>query len=187
MKPAIITLILLCSIGFCEPLIQTEITYKGQQVTIYCYGTTPGSARGNPLIFTSFEKQIQKLKSRLNNSRRPLAEAEKERLKRTLKRLKAYKKLGETACSNIGNGNFDLDGNVTPVGKERFGIPQHLSANISEGRRVYLNYCTCHGERTNYTFPVLRDRIKRPPMFFDEQQISDQALAHLTAYFNRFR
>lgn len=176
----LLLLLLFVSIGTSQSLIQTEIIYKGRVVYIYCLGTTPGTAKGDLLVFSSFKKQIKKLESKPKTLK-----TEKQ-----LKKLKSLRKLGSSACKNINrdNANFDINGNATAIGKALFGIPIQLEANISQGKTVYLTYCTgCHVERTNYTFPVVREAIKQSPMLFDETQIPDQTLAHLIAYFNRFR
>ncbi|GEM_PF-5665400 len=173
-------LLLLASLGYAQSLIQTEIVHKGRVVSIYCLGSIPGTAKGDLLVFTSFKKQIKRLLSK------PLT----PKIEKKIKKLKAYKKLGTPACENINrdSGNFDLNGNATIAGKTLFGIPLHLEANITQGRAVYETYCVgCHVERTNYTFPVVREAIKQSPMLYDESQIPDQTLAHLIAYFNRFR
>lgn len=177
MRVVIISLFI-TSLALAQQLVQTEITYKGKQVSIYCFGDTPGTAKGEILIFSSFKSQIKKLRSKQLTPK----------LERKLKRLRSYRRLGTPVCQGLNSGNFDLDGNATLEGKVLFGIPTNLVANISQGRQVYLTYCTgCHAERTNYTFPVVREAIKQSPMLFDEIQIPDQSLAHLIAYFNRFR
>ncbi|RIL10492.1 MAG: hypothetical protein DCC75_04260, partial [Proteobacteria bacterium] len=89
--------------------------------------------------------------------------------------------------SSPTSANFDNAGNVTAVGKSLFGIPPHLSGNITLGRSIYNSYCTgCHIERNNRTFPVLRSRIAMSPMLYDSAQIPDDMLANLVAYLNRF-
>lgn len=175
-----LAILIFISIVSAQSLVQTEIVHRGNVVSIYCLGTAPGTAKGDLLVFTSFKKQIKKLKSK------PLT----PKIEKKIKKLKAYKKLGSPACENINrdSGNFDLNGNATTTGKTLFGIPLHLEANITQGRAVYETYCVgCHVERTNYTFPVVREAIKQSPMLYDESQIPDQTLAHLIAYFNRFR
>ena len=177
---AVLLLLLVSSVALAQSLTQTEIVHKGRIVSIYCFGSVPGTAKGDLLVFTSFKKQIKKLKSK------PLT----RKIEEKIKKLKANKKLGTPACENTNrdSGNFDLNGNATATGKTLFGIPLHLQANITQGRAVYETYCVgCHAERTNYTFPVVRESIKQSPMLYDESQIPDPTLAHLIAYFNRFR
>lgn len=83
---------------------------------------------------------------------------------------------------------FDAAGNLTAYGKAQLGVPATLEANITRGRTAQDGYCTgCHIERTFYAFPVLRERIAQPPMFYDSSRVPDQTLADLVAYLNRFR
>ena len=92
-----------------------------------------------------------------------------------------------TSTPNPG-GNFDANGNVTAAGKAAFGIPSNLSANRSQGQTLHSQWCAgCHGEKTNRSFSSLRSSIAEPTMGFTTAQISDQTLAHITAYLNRFR
>jgi hypothetical protein len=93
-----------------------------------------------------------------------------------------------TTGGNVGEGNFDNDGNVTSTGKALFGIPDSLSANVSRGKLVHDQQCVgCHAPKTNKSFSYLRTEIAKSPMFIDTTRMPDATLADLTAYINRFR
>ena len=165
---------------------KTSVTYKGKRTTIYCYKGTAGTSKvsGSSAKFTSYKYLLSK--------------TSRTRSRSTYDKYQSLDLLGKKACKsasatptptpNPQTGNFDNNGNVTAAGKAIFGIPSNLSANISAGRTVQQVKCTgCHVERTNYTFPVVREKIKQSPMLFDEEQVPDQQLANLVAYLNRFR
>lgn len=86
------------------------------------------------------------------------------------------------------DANFDLLGNVTPKGKSEFHIPAQMEANVNDGLSVFrdLGCDGCHEAKINRTFDYLRLRTSGDPMYFSTEELPDQALAHLTAYLNRF-
>jgi hypothetical protein len=93
-----------------------------------------------------------------------------------------------TPTSGSSTGNFDAQGNVTAKGMALFMIPAGLSANIDRGKLVYDLNCTgCHAAKTGRPFTTLRSKIAEAPMDYDSSEITDAALADLTAYLNRFR
>ncbi len=168
-------------------LKETTVTYKKKRERVFCYKGTPGTIKtsSGKTLFTSFAVQRSKVS--------------RTRSKSKYDRLTALISLGKKECKRIGTpnpnptpnpqtGNFDVNGNVTDAGRALFGIPAGLAANITTGRGIYQTNCTgCHAERTNYTFPVVREKIKLSPMLFDEAQIPDAQLAQIIAYLNRFR
>ncbi len=82
---------------------------------------------------------------------------------------------------------FDSNGNLTATGKEKYGIPSNIStANLTAGSSVHKAQCSgCHNEKgTGRSFTALRKDIESSPMFITG--ISDQNLADLVAYLNRF-
>jgi hypothetical protein len=83
------------------------------------------------------------------------------------------------------SGNFDGTGNVTAQGKIEFNIPSNLSANIGRGRDRWFGTCReCHSvEKTGRDFVTLKNVLPRSPMFIN---LSDNTVADLTAYLNRF-
>lgn len=168
------------STALAAELRPVTITYlKGQTLvtaTIQCMGKVPGQTKRG--VFTSLKKQISAYRSAGGGGAR-------------LRNLKAMQAAGKAKCASPVtpgiNGNFDGFGNVTPAGKIAFEIPLHLSATISGGRAVYESMCSeCHGERLNYHFPILRTRTALEPMFFSIEELTDQDVADLTAFFNRF-
>lgn len=83
------------------------------------------------------------------------------------------------------SGNFDSAGNVTSQGKTEFRIPSNLSANIGRGRDRWFATCReCHSvEKTGRDFGTLKNVLPRSPMYIN---LSDNSIADLTAYLNRF-
>lgn len=152
----------------------------------------------NTSTFTSYATEIKKIQRSILRA----TGKKKTSLQKKLKTYKARQKTDNPVCalgppiqtptplptSSPGSGVFDPLGNVTETGKNLLQIPSGLSANISRGKTVYLSNCVgCHIERTNRTFSDLRFNTSRPPMFFNEQRLTDIDLADLTAYLNRFR
>ncbi len=82
--------------------------------------------------------------------------------------------------------NFDSSGNVTAAGKALFTIPSSLSANKSRGQTVWSSTCrACHSsEYQNKRYVDLVNVLPAAPMFV---HISNNQLADLVAYLNRFR
>ncbi len=124
----------------------------------------------------------------------------KAKLKLKLKKYKKREKEGNLACatgpdnsnppggSPPSGGNFDLQGNVTEIGKINFGIPANLSANVDVGLGIYNSMCVgCHTANLNRSFTDYREKTKLSPMLYDEISLPDNNLANLTAYLNRFR
>lgn len=151
-------------------------------------------------------------KQQMKNAKKDLKTAsgkKREKLLKLIAKLRPTMKTGTAACENgpgqdpdptssgtprptstppPSGGNFDANGNVTSQGKAAFGIPSNLSANRSQGQTLHAQWCAgCHGEKTNRSFSSLRTSIAEPTMGFTPAQISDQTLAHITAYLNRFR
>lgn len=179
-------------------LKSTKISYKigssTKSKTIYCLSKTPGTAKSatGGVLFTPVATTIAKLKANKVTGIK-------------LQTQLAIKKAGSSACSKLESGgtvptpssgatptptfrpsNFNGNGDVTASGKEAFGIPSSASGNISTGRTLSNSYCSCHGEKIGLSFPTLRAAIAQSPMFFDSNQISDDMLASITAYLNRF-
>jgi cytochrome c553 len=173
----------------------------------------PGELRSNSFI--SYQSQIKKLRANLVRSTEPKRTTIQRKIKTAKAKNREYKALCEAGPNNYSGGvtptiapkpttgstipvvnptknpsapNFDANGNVTSTGRELFQIPVAVSANMQRGKVVQENLCgTCHLERTNRTFSYLRFRTAQDPMFFDQVTLSDQDLADLTAYLNRFR
>ena len=93
--------------------------------------------------------------------------------------------------------NFDNQGNVTDAGKDCFRIPRALSANVLEGSQHVNQYCvTCHGPNLldvpnailfDREFTFTRERTRVSPMNFNEQSLTDDVLADIAAFLNRYR
>jgi hypothetical protein len=158
----------------------------GKPSSKWVAGTLIGSQKD---YFISYATEIKNAKADILRA----SAAKKKKLLAKIKSLSAKLSPGSTACKNgppttpTPTGNFDSFGNVTAAGKLRFGIPQYLSASISQGRTVQnLNCNGCHLERVDYTFSTLRQKIAQAPMYYDSSQIPDSDLAQLTAYLNRY-
>jgi hypothetical protein len=178
-------------------VVSTSISYKisgkTKTKTIYCLGKVPGTVRSisEGLLFTPIATTIAKLKAKKITGIK-------------LQTQIAIKKSGAKACAQLvpgssptpSNGatptptlspsNFTGTGDVTASGKAVFKIPSNLTANISKGRALSASYCSCHTDKLGKTFPVLRTSIAVAPMYFDSTQITDQMLADITAYLNRY-
>lgn len=173
-------------------LKETSVTVNKKKKRIFCYGKVSGTAkaREDKLNFTPFSQAIKKLTARSQRAKKAELVILKKAADKECKKIALLPTPTPTASPtpSIPIYNFDSMGNVTAQGKITFGIPQHLSGNISIGRNIYLTNCVgCHIERNGRTFPQYRDIIARSPMLFDEFQIPDQELADLVAYMNRFR
>jgi hypothetical protein len=171
-------------------LVSTSVTYKvgstSKHKVIYCLKRVPGNAKSvtGGLLFTSFATTISQLTARHIGGTQ-------------LATFVALNTAGKIACKKAAatipsptptpsNLNFDANGNVTPQGKIAFGIPSNLSGNITAGHQLSASYCTCHVERIGASFPFVRAQIAQPPMLFDSTQITDDMLANIIAYLNRF-
>jgi len=84
---------------------------------------------------------------------------------------------------------FDANGIMSDAGKVFLNIPTNLSAGITEGQALLSQYqCTnCHSERLNRSFDTYKENLRRPPMNFNEVNLPNADLAHITGYLNRFR
>lgn len=156
--------------------------------------------RGDLRTFSTYAKEIKTMKKQIISA----SGTKKRKLQTKLKKYQSYQKIDSPIClqgppilqtptptplpTSAPGGIFDSAGNVTENGKTVLEIPSIFSANITAGKSVYLSNCVgCHIERTNRTFTDLRTNTSKPPMFFDETRLSNQALSDLTAYLNRFR
>lgn len=78
---------------------------------------------------------------------------------------------------------FDSEGNTSA-----FGIPSGLKGNINAGRTVWTSTCqSCHAaEKTNRSYGQTKASVRVVP---DMQalQLTNQQIAHVTAYLNRGR
>ena len=188
--------------------ISVEFREKILERYIFCYDGIPGTlkTRGNNHIFSSFSGQIAMIKKKdPNSSKIPLLRAINIAGKKSCIAVKpspsptpanplpppsstAIPSPTSTPTNSIPGGNFSSSGDVTESGKLFFEIPNDLNANVSRGRVVYQSNCIgCHEERLNYPFSSIDFNIRRPPMLFDDAQISRQQRADLVAYLNRFR
>jgi chorismate synthase len=145
--------------------------------------------------FVAYSSQVKKLKVSARSARAP----KKTKLLTKIKNLRAAIAAGKESCASgppqgssptptpSGLGNFDAQGNVTASGKALFGIPASMSGNIGVGRAIYTAQCSCHGDMLNRSMPDYRSAISESPMFFSSSDVTDQMLADLTAYLNRYR
>lgn len=145
--------------------------------------------------FVPFSTQVKKLKVKVRSARPP----KKGKIRNKIKNLRAAIAAGKTMCAAgppLGGsplplppslGNFDAQGNVTAAGKAVFGIPSALNGNIGMGRSIFESQCSCHGDMLNRSMPEYRSAISQAPMYFSTSEITDQMLANLTAYLNRYR
>lgn len=181
---------------------------------ISCYKNIPGvvKTKGDKLLFTAYSESLRTLK--LKKKVGLPVSARKLREVKTLKKegLGACTQVvplpsqtptptpaptpepGSTptptpTATPVPQGNFDLFGNVTEKGKAAFGIPSNFEASITTGKGVHdLKSCGgCHDQKLNKSFSYLREKTKLSPMFYDENSLTDQELAQLTAYLNRFQ
>lgn len=163
--------------------VKYKVSNQSYKKRIQCYRTTPGIAKSvtGGLRFTSFAKIISDLKAKRASSR-------------DVETNKQLNSAGKKACASSTpaptptpeQGNFDGAGNLTAKGKIAFGVPDNLSGNITAGGAISRSYCTCHEERLGREFYSVRSAITQPPMSFTTGEISDQTLADLIAYLNRF-
>lgn len=111
-------------------------------------------------------------------------------------RAKLVPSTGASAMSNMAvlvytepvssSGNFDSQGNVTDIGRELFAIPDSLNANISIGRTIHQQNCSgCHSEKLSRSYLTLVNILPLSPMYITN--LSNQEIADLAAYLNRFR
>lgn len=198
-----------------EQLVSTSITVtvkgKASTHTIFCQGLVPGTAkqRGALVKFTPYTTTINATRKKTPSSKRlPLLRAILKAGRKECKSIRDNPPATETPgapfppappvasptatpiaapTATPPTGNFDNRGNVTEKGKLAFGIPSHLSGNVTAGKQVVTSFCTgCHQERIGWSYPAIDTAIRRSPMLYDESSISRQQLADLVAYLNRF-
>lgn len=138
-------------------------------------------------VFIPYVIQLKKIKRSIKRKGRAT-----RKLRRQLKDLKQIRKQGDKSCLHGGSDSnepfFDVQGNMSSRGRQLLGIPANLESNIFIGKNVFEYHCTgCHNAQVNRTFPMYRSRTSDAPMFFTEELLPDEDLAHLTAYLNRFR
>jgi len=207
-KPIIILMALSFAVSnptaFAQPkgaiLIDPTTIYVAQdnkQQTYTCLEVGTSDYRAGKMVgvildyFLAYTTEVQALKAKIAKA----SGSKKTKLELKLKKLKTKAKRGNSACAaaranpNPGTGPiFDYLGNVTPAGKSKFQIPVEYTANQDTGEVVFNYYCTgCHEPQLNRTFPIYRSMIAQSPMLYDETQISNQQLADLVAYLNRFQ
>lgn len=78
-------------------------------------------------------------------------------------------------------GNFDENGNTTA-----FGIPAGITGNINAGRSIWNSMCqACHAsEKTARSYNQIKSSFRSIPQM-QSLSISNQQIAHVTAYLNR--
>ena len=188
-------------------IARAEIEFSnGTNQQISCYNGAPGIVKNKrgKLSFKNYKilarKQNQKFKKTGN-----------KKAKNKARKFRTLFKQGKSVCEalrgdqtptptpksdpnptptpnqDIPTTYFDRDGNVNEFGKTRFGIPAQFEANILDGQTAFNRYCTgCHGERTRGSLAELRASTSKSPMLFSEEELPDQELADLLAYFRRF-
>lgn len=198
-----------------ETLVSTTITVtvkgKNSSHTIFCRVGVPGTAtqRGEQFKFTSYAALISNTRKKSPTSKKlPLFRAILKVGRNVCKEIGTTPPITGTPTSPLPpappaasptatpivaptatppTGNFDNRGNVTEKGKLAFGIPSHLSGNVTAGKQVVTSFCAgCHQERIGYSYSAIDTAIRRAPMLYDESSISRQQLADLVAYLNRF-
>jgi hypothetical protein len=198
-----------------EELVSTTITVtvrgKNSSHTIFCRGGVPGIAkqRGDKFKFTSYAALVSSTRKKTPTSKKlPLLRAILKEGRNECREISTTPPVTGTPTAPIPpappvasptatpivaptatplTGNFDNRGNVTEKGKLTFGIPSHLSGNVTAGKQVVASFCAgCHQERIGYSYPAIDSAIRRAPMLYDESSISRQQLADLVAYLNRF-
>lgn len=205
MKTLLYTLVLftLSGLSILDAQAPDQFVVEHQGVSYSCSATGSSYEVGkvtNGGRVSSLAKQIRKLRLALEAA----SGAQRTSLLNKLKSLMRLKREVVDVCKAVsspvsgtptatpspgsGSGNFDAQGNVTAKGMALFMIPAGLSANIDRGKSVYDLNCTgCHDPKTGRPFTTLRAKIALPPMDYDSSEITDAALADLTAYLNRFR
>ena len=142
-------------------------------------------------LFKTYATQVTQTKKKLKDA----SGSQYTKLKKKLASLKQKKNVGDPACADgpppedpPALDNFDAFGNVTETGKVNFGIPSHLSANVSQGLINHNQSCAgCHSAYVNRTFDQYRFETSQAPMYFTPVTLPDEFLGHLTAYYNRFQ
>jgi hypothetical protein len=175
-------------------------TFSGRTIrkNIYCKSKTPGEVKKQAvgLLFTPISYSL--LKERSKNKRSNKLPLMRELLKRALASCKslpspspqpsAPPSATATPVATSAPNNFDAQGNLTAIGKAKFGVPSNLSGNIASGRSLHTSFCSgCHGEKINKNFSYLRSAISASPMFLTSADVDDGELAHLVAFLNRYR
>lgn len=167
--------------------------------TAVCAVVESSYLAGDMVAAGYFRTYVSKLKA-LKKKRKKVKGTKKE--KKILVQITKTKKKNSVAtatCSVLSvsppslpalpgatEGNFDIYGNLTATGKAKFGVPSNLEGNISAGSSTFKSFCTCHEAQLNHTFDFYREKTSGAPMFFSTSELSDPALANLTAYLNRF-
>lgn len=183
--------------------------------TITCGGPVngnyvSGSAKSisNAFVFTPLNDSVKSLKAKVKKAKG----SKRDKLKKKLSTLQKRTKSENSICAagpggapptgtptspnptptptprpTQSGGNFDANGNVTSQGKTAFGIPSSLNANKNTGQSTYTSNCKgCHSsENTGRSYSSYGALIKGSPMFIFD--LSDQDLADITAYLNRFK
>jgi len=95
------------------------------------------------------------------------------------------------SCSSYFEG---ANQSVTNCGKEKFGIPLNISANVQAGDTLYRDLClSCHSslpgaeldEGSNLSMNELRAALNNFQIMDGVKNITNQQLAHLVAYLRR--
>ncbi|MCB0309930.1 MAG: cytochrome c [Bdellovibrionales bacterium] len=82
---------------------------------------------------------------------------------------------------------YNSDGSVTSAGKIKFKIPLSMDASLDRGNSFYSNNCTgCHVERRGYSYTAVISAIRADPMNFTTSQVSNQDVADIIAFLNRY-
>ncbi|MDZ4787211.1 MAG: hypothetical protein SGJ02_14150 [bacterium] len=166
----------------------SKSTSAGEVICALINGTYKSGKFGGigSAYFIPFTAQAKDLKKKLKSN---------PALKNKHTKTKNKAKVGDIACSEgftnptptPSEANFDINGNVTLVGKINFGIPTNINADVATGLTTYNSYCAgCHDPELNRSFSEYRVRIRQSPMLYDEIQLPDQQLAQIVAYLNRF-
>lgn len=158
--------------------------------------------------FVPFSKQI----STLSKQARAATGTKKKKMAAKITKLKALLAKNKNTCSDGtkppssvpgtptpkatatppsggGSSYFDAQGNLTAMGKTKFGVPSNLSGNISSGGSRWAATCTsCHagsgGEKLNRNFATISLAAK---FYAPNAGLTQGDIANITAYLNRFQ
>ncbi len=185
-----------------------EVTYrvngKDRSKEIVCLDNQPGLLRNRngQFLFKSLQSKVRTLRKKKRENPTDV------RFKKRLRNTRKLYKTGKVVCQmsspsptpslptptptptpvNTVTSYFTANGDVTEAGKREFGIPSHLEANMLTGMDLWQSYCFgCHEERQRPTFDMLRSVISKEPMYYDEELLPDDELAHIMAWVSRFR
>jgi len=158
---------------------------------LYACGNLPPWTPGR-LVSEMFLPTKTEIKNLNKSIKKAKSSSKKKSLKKKVKSLTSYLSKATNICAaGIGTSdNFDAQGNVTAVGKSKYGIPSYMSANLNAGIAAWNQTCkSCHNTSPRAlslkSFPAIRQRIPLTPMNFSVPgEVSLQQIADIVAYAN---